>query len=114
MKEGAVLINTSRGAVVDVQALQYALADGKVSAAGLDVLPEEPLIREEAELLRTVFNEQHDVRNLLADHVLLHMDNVLITPHTAFNTREAVQRIIDVTCENITAFSKDNLQNVIK
>jgi len=114
MKEGAVLINTSRGTVVDVQALQYALADGKVSAAGLDVLPEEPIIREEAELLRTVFSEQHDVRNLLADHILLHMDNVLITPHIAFNTHEAVQRIIDVTCENITSFSDGKPQNVIK
>jgi D-lactate dehydrogenase len=113
LKEGAVVINTSRGTVVDVLALQHALAEGKVSAAGLDVLPEEPIIREEAELLRTVFNKQHDVRNLLADHILLHMDNVLITPHTAFNTHEAVQRIIDVTCENITAFPEGKPQNVI-
>lgn len=113
LKDGAVLINTSRGNVVDVLALQHALAEGKISAAGLDVLPEEPIIREEAELLRTVFNEEHDVRNLLADHILLHMDNVLITPHTAFNTHEAVQRIIDTTCDNITAFAEGSPQNTV-
>jgi len=113
LKDGAVLINTSRGSVVDVQALQLALVDGKVSAAGLDVLSEEPIIREEAELLRTVFNKQHDVRKLLADHVLLHMDNVIITPHIAFNTREAVQCIIDTTCENITSFIKGEPHNTV-
>jgi D-lactate dehydrogenase len=113
MKDGAVLINTARGTVVDVQALLYALANGKLSAAGLDVLPEEPLIREEAELLRAVFSKQHDLRSLLADHVLLHMNNVIITPHNAFNTREAVQRILDTTCDNIAAFAGGEPQNVV-
>jgi D-lactate dehydrogenase len=105
MKDGAVLINTSRGTVVDVQALLHALVDGKLSAAGLDVLPDEPVIREEAELLRAVFSEQYDLRNLLADHILLHMDNVIITPHSAFNTYEAVQRILDTTRDNIAVFA---------
>lgn len=113
MKPGAVLINTSRGTVVDVQALLHALADKKLSAAGLDVLPEEPAIREEAELLRAVFAEQHDLRNLLADHVLLHMNNVIITPHNAFNTREAVQRILDTTYDNIAAFAGGEPQNLV-
>lgn len=113
MKDGAVLINTARGSVVDVQALLHALADGKLSAAGLDVLPEEPVIREEAELLRAVFSEQHDLRSLLADHVLLHMNNVNITPHNAFNTCEAVQRILDMTRDNIAAFAGGEPQNVV-
>ena len=52
MRPGAVLINTSRGSVVDVPALVRALADGKLQAAGLDVLPQEPQIREEAEIFR--------------------------------------------------------------
>ncbi|WP_373528752.1 NAD(P)-dependent oxidoreductase, partial [Nostoc sp.] len=59
MKDGVVLINTSRGSLVDVQALLHALAEGKVAAAGLDVLPEEPVMREEAELLRSVYRKQH-------------------------------------------------------
>ena len=104
MKDGVVLINTARGTVVDIKALLHALADGKVSAAGLDVLAEEPAIREEAELLRSLFTRKHDLEALLADHVLLHMKNVIITPHSAFNTREAVQRILKTTIENIDGF----------
>jgi D-lactate dehydrogenase len=113
MKQDVVLINTARGSVIDVQALVRALADGKVRAAGLDVLPEEPVIREEAELLRSVFREEHDLRALLADHVLLRLRNVYITPHSAFNTREAVQRILDTTVENIRGFVRDEAQNVV-
>jgi len=58
MKHGAVLINTARGPIVNVRALLRALSDGRVAAAGLDVLPEEPTIREEAELLRSFFTER--------------------------------------------------------
>lgn len=111
MKEGAVLINTSRGTVVDIRALLKALSSGKIAAAGLDVLPEEPVIREEAELLRSAFNREHDLETLLADHILLRLRNVIITPHSAFNTREAVQRILDTTRDNIQAFLAGEIQN---
>ena len=104
MKKGAVLINTARGSVVDVEALAGALASGHLAAAGLDVLPEEPAIKEEAELLRAVLHEKHDLKTLLLDHVLLRMKNVFITPHSAFNTREAIGRILDVTHRNIGHF----------
>ncbi len=113
MKQGAVLINTSRGSVVDVKALIRALEKGKLSAAGLDVLPEEPVIREEAELIHSVFQERHDLSTLLADHVLLRLRNVYVTPHSGFNTREAVRRILQTTVENITAFARGTPQNVI-
>lgn len=113
MKDGAVLINTARGNVVDVKALLHALADGKVSAAGLDVLPEEPTIREEAELLRSFFTRKHNLENLLADHILLHMKNVIITPHSAFNTKEAVQRILKTTVENIDGYFSGNPPNLV-
>lgn len=113
MKEGVVLINTARGDVVNSRALVRALAEQKVAAAGLDVLPEEPVIREEAELLRSVYEERHDLNTLLANHVLVHMRNVVVTPHSAFNTREAVQRILDTTLENIQAFAKGDPQNVV-
>lgn len=113
MKDGAVLINTARGSVVDVQALMEAFASGKISAAGLDVLPEEPTVREEAELLRSLYREKHDLETLLANHVLLRLRNVYITPHSGFCTREAVQRILDVTVSNIEAFSKGDPQNAV-
>jgi D-lactate dehydrogenase len=113
MKDGAVLINTARGDVVDTRALVRALAEQKLSAAGLDVLEEEPVIREEAELLRSVYEEREDLNTLLANHVLVHMRNVVVTPHSAFNTREAVQRILDVTIENIRTFAKGQPINVV-
>jgi D-lactate dehydrogenase len=113
MKDGAVLINTARGSVVDVRALLAALATGKLAAAGLDVLPEEPAIREEAELLRAAFSDRHDLQSLLADHILLRLRNVLITPHSAFNTREAVGRILDTTRANIDAFIGGTPSNLV-
>ena len=113
MKDGVVLINTSRGQVLNVDALMRALAEGKVAAAGLDVLPEEPVMREEAELLRSVYRKRHNLDTLLADHVLLRLRNVVITPHSAFNTREAVQRILDTTAENIEQFTGGQPQNIV-
>lgn len=113
MKQGVVLINTARGPVIDIQALLHALTTGKVAAAGLDVLPEEPVIREEAELLRSLYDPERSLETLLADHVLLRLRNVIITPHSAFNTREAVQRILDTTCENIVAFMDQQSRNVV-
>jgi D-lactate dehydrogenase len=113
MKDGVILINTSRGSVVDIQALVRALAEKKVAAAGLDVLPEEPTIREESELLRSIYRKRHDLETLLADHILLRLRTVFITPHSAFYTREAIERILKTTVENITAFSAGEPQNVV-
>lgn len=113
MKKGAVLINTSRGGVIDIQALIGALSTKTVAAAGLDVLPEEPVIREEAELLYSAFRKKHNLETLLADHILLRLRNVYVTPHSAFNTREAVKRIQDTTMENIRHFARGRPQNVV-
>ncbi|MGM0632655.1 MAG: hydroxyacid dehydrogenase [Pseudomonadota bacterium] len=113
MKEGAVLINTARGTVVDTEALLRALSEGRLAAAGLDVLPEEPALREETELLRSYFQEKHKLDVLLADHLLLRMRNVIVTPHSAFNTRDAVHRILDTTRDNISGFLSGAPQNLI-
>lgn len=113
MKPGVVLINTARGSVVHIQALARALADGKVAAAGLDVLPDEPTIREEYELLHSFFREKHDLETLLAGHILLRLRNVIITPHSAFYTQEAIGRIIDTTIMNIRAFAAGEAINVV-
>ncbi|MFP4473413.1 MAG: hydroxyacid dehydrogenase [Candidatus Omnitrophota bacterium] len=113
MKDSAVLINTARGNLVDNEALMDALSSGKLKAAGLDVLPEEPMIREEAELLRPSKLQKQKMEDLLADHLLLRMNNVVITPHNAFNTKEAVERILSTTFKNITGFIKGDPLNVV-
>jgi D-lactate dehydrogenase len=113
MKDGAVLINTARGSVIDTQAMLRALSDGKLRAAGLDVLAEEPAVREEAELLRSYFTKAHNLDTLLADHILLRMRNVIITPHSAFKTREAVQRILSTTRDNIDCFIRGEPCNIV-
>jgi D-lactate dehydrogenase len=113
LKEGAILINTSRGSIVDVRAMMLALAEGKLAAAGLDVLAEEPTIREESELIRSVYREKHDLETLLANHILLRLRNVIITPHSAFYTQGAIERILDTTVDNIVAFAQGEPQNVV-
>ncbi|MBD3368394.1 MAG: hydroxyacid dehydrogenase [Candidatus Eisenbacteria bacterium] len=113
MKEGAVLINTSRGSVIDTAELLRALTEGAVSAAGLDVLAEEPTIREEAELLRSIYRKEHDLETLFADHMLMHLRNVFVTPHTAFNTKEAVETIVRTTMDNIRAFAEGEPRNIV-
>ncbi len=113
MKTGVVIINTARGSIIDTNALLKALAEGKVAAAGLDVLPEEPVIQDEAELLRMVYQKKNNLQTLLADHLLLRLRNVYITPHSAFYTREAVQRLLDTTVDNIESFAQGNPRNVV-
>jgi D-lactate dehydrogenase len=113
MKPATVFINTSRGSVVDTAALLRALSDGTVAAAGLDVLEEEPAIREEAELIRSVFSRRHEPRTLLGDHILLRMRNVLITPHSAFDTQEAEHRILETTTNNIEAYVAGQPKNTV-
>ncbi len=113
MKDGVIIINTARGPVIDVRALLRALQSGKVRAAGLDVLPEEPAIREEAELLRESFSQKHDLETLLADYALLHNKNVIVTPHSAFYTKEALDKILHTTSENIMAFLRGAPQNIV-
>ncbi|MEU2031126.1 hydroxyacid dehydrogenase [Nocardia amamiensis] len=113
MKAGAVLINTARGHIVDVAALIRALTSGKVKAAGLDVLPEESVIQEEAEIFRDRALSPLELRTLVAEHVLFGFPNVLITPHNAYNTDEAVHRIIETTLRNIEAFARGEPRNTV-
>ena len=107
MKAGAILINTSRGALVDTDALLEGLKSKKIGGAGLDVYEEE-----EAYFFEDKSNE------IIADDDLarlLSFPNVLITSHQAFFTREAMQAIAMTTMENIFSFSKgDPLVNQVK
>lgn len=104
MKKSAVIINTSRGPVIDTEALVLALKAGQLGGAGLDVLEEEGVIKDELDFIAHGHPEEHNLKTILANHILFDMPNVIITPHNAFNTREALERILDTTVENIKAY----------
>ena len=113
IKKGAYLINTARGGLVDTDALVKALKEKHLAGAALDVLEEEGAIKEELELLTSGKVEEHNIKTLLQNHVLIDMPNVIITPHNAFNSQEALQRILKTTVENIKAFASKQPQNIV-
>ncbi|MBQ5920084.1 MAG: D-2-hydroxyacid dehydrogenase, partial [Selenomonadaceae bacterium] len=92
MKDGVILINTSRGQLVDEVALRAALDRGKVRAAGLDVVSAEPI---------------------LPDNPLLGAKNCILTPHMAWSATEARQRLMDVCVENVKAYMAGQPINVV-
>lgn len=114
MKPGSILINTARGDIINAEALLWALQSGILWGAGLDVVSGEPLLRDEAEILRSGRNVPgSELKTLLADHLLLRMPNVVVTPHNAYNTEAALERIIQTTLENIHSFVAGNLSNAV-
>ncbi|RZF59956.1 D-2-hydroxyacid dehydrogenase [Sphingobacterium corticibacterium] len=92
MKPSAVIINTSRGGLIDAQALADALNEGRISGAGIDVLPVEPPP---------------------IDNPLFNAKNCLVTPHIAWATKESRLRLMDVVIGNIKSFLNGQSVNVI-
>lgn len=92
MKDGAILLNNSRGQLIDEQALADALSAGKLSAAGLDVVSTEPI---------------------RPDNPLLTAPNCILTPHISWAAIECRQRIIETTAGNIQSFLRGNTENVV-
>jgi D-lactate dehydrogenase len=103
MKPGAMIVNTARGGLIDTDALVEALESGKLGGAGLDVLEGEELIKEEKQLLQQPPDVER-LRMAVRNRVLLERDDVVFTPHNAFNSREALVRILEVTLSNLEAF----------
>lgn len=104
IKKGAYLVNTARGGLVETEALMMALDQNILAGAALDVLEEEKAIADEAEYLVNPQQREVDFKTLCIDHVLMHHPKVLVTPHNAFNSHEALVRILNTTAENIKAF----------
>lgn len=94
MKPSAFLVNAARGGIVDEEALANALIKGKIAGAAVDVLSVEP----------------PRSGNILLDN---HIPNLIVTPHVAWASKEARQRIIDQTVENISAFSAGKAVRVV-
>ncbi len=92
MKTGIVIVNTGRGAIIDEIAFAKSLKSDKVSAAGLDVLKDEPM-------------------NLKSP--LFSFPNVVITPHIAFNTKESTKRLSKIVTDNIINFLEGHPANVV-
>lgn len=112
-KKGSYIINTARGGLIETEALILGLDQGMLEGVGLDVLEEEKELSEEAAILTSHFRENVDLKTLVYDHMLINHPKVLITPHNAFNSQEALCRILDVTCENISAFEQGKVMNTI-
>ncbi len=114
VKRGAYLINTARGAVVETEALVQALSSGILGGAGLDVLEEEGETKDELDLLAFGHPQEEELKNMIRNHMLMKMPNVLITPHNAFNSQEALERILYTTLENIKSYIDSTIVNEVK
>jgi len=114
MKKSAFLVNTSRGGIIDTKSLITALKKKEIAGAALDVMEDECEILEETQLLKKEFGGHCDLNKIVKNHPLLKMKNVIITPHNAFNTNEALMRILQTTLDNIKAFRKGKVINSVK
>lgn len=103
MKDGVLIINTARGGLINNTDLIAGLESGKIYGAGLDVLEGEEFLFEESLSNSPIENA---ARIIVESKILAQKPNVVITPHNAFNSVEAVYRIIDTTVENILAYMK--------
>lgn len=116
IKRGALLINTARGGLVDTVALARALDEKILAGAGLDVLEGEEIILEEKQILMRKKNDLYNPEKLqltLRNCFLLQRENVVFTPHIGFYSKEALQRILDTTVDNVLNFISGTPANIL-
>lgn len=113
-KPGSYLVNTARGGLVEVEAIVLGLEKNILAGVGLDVFEEENILKEEAELLSSEYLKNVDLENLVCDYLIMKDPRVIVTPHNAFNSKEALSRILNTTIENINMFLKEKPTNVVK
>ncbi len=112
LKPGCYVVNTARGALIEPQALLSALDSGQVSGAALDVLENEEVIfdvNKKAKVIARKEDEKIRALNLL----LINHPRVIITPHNAFNSTEALRRIVDITVGNIIFFLQGKEEKLV-
>ncbi len=114
IKPGAYLVNTARGGLIDSEAILLGLQKNILAGVGLDVLEGEKDLTEEIDILSSAFQKNQDFKTLALDHVLMNHPQVILTPHNAFNSREALLRILDVTQSNIQNFIDHKSCNMVK
>lgn len=114
IKRGAYLVNTARGPIVETEALIQALQDGTLAGAALDVLEEEGETKDELTTLALGHPKEEELKMMLENHILMKMPNVLVTPHNAFNSQEALERILATTLENLKGFLAGSPVNIAK
>ena len=111
MKTGVVIVNTARGEIIDTQALYNAIVDGKIAGAGLDVLESEEILTDSDYLVDVGRMKIDILKKTVLNNSLLKLDNVIVTPHIAYDTKEAIDRILSMTMANIHAFENGVVQN---
>jgi D-lactate dehydrogenase len=112
-KRGALLVNTARGGLIDTEALLWALDEGILAGAGLDVLEGEELLTEDRRRL-ALERDEASLRVLVENQLLAGREDVVVTPHVGFDSVEAVQRIAEVTAANVAGFLAGDPQNLVR
>ena len=112
MKKGVVILNTARGDLIDTPALYQAILKKKVSGAGLDVMEDEDFLLQDEAIIPACFNNKKCLLTSTINLKLMQLDNVIVTPHVAFNSFDAIHRINAITCQNISAFLEKNPINL--